>query len=155
MKQTDKAVTDIRAICDILSRCDVIRVGMNADGYPYVIPLTFGAELKDDKIIIYFHSAGTGRKWQLLAEDPRVSVEADLYYRTVRTRTGGVTACYESVIGTGMAERIEGHAEKLAAMKSILDHYKQSGFPVESCAGMSRVEVFRVVLTQVSGKRNL
>ena len=155
MRRDDRAVTDINDIHDILTRCDTIRVGMNGGDYPYVIPMTFGSEIKDGKIIIYFHSAGSGRKWEILNTDPRVCIEADLYYKVEKRDNGDITAIYESVIGTGIAERLTETADKVSALKTMLNHYKESGFPVTSCKGLQRVEVFRVVLDEVSGKHNL
>ena len=154
MRRDERAVTDIADIYDILNRCDTIRVGMNGGDYPYIIPMTFGCELKDGKIIIYFHSAGAGRKWEILNRDPRVCVEADLYYQVAKDERG-ITARYESVIGTGDAELLTEQADKVTALKIMLTHYKESGFPVTSCKGLAAVECFRVVLNEVSGKHNL
>ena len=92
MRRKDRLVTDPEQIYDILSRCDVIRLAMNTGAYPYVIPLTFGCELKDGQIVIYFHCAWEGRKLDLLRQDPRVCVEADLYYQVERRGEGSVTA---------------------------------------------------------------
>ena len=75
-------------------RCDTIRVAMHGGEYPYVIPMTFGCELKDGSIIVYFHSAGAGRKWDILTKDPRVCVEADKYYQVKRTDDGEITAVW-------------------------------------------------------------
>ena len=156
MRRSDREVKSIESVHDILTRCDTLRLGMNGGkGYPYVIPMTFGSELKDGKIIIYLHAAGAGRKWDILTSDPRVCVEADLYYQVKRTEDGGITANYESVIGTGIAEQLTSQADKLAALKIILAHYKESGFPVSSCSGMSKVAIFRIVLDEVSGKANI
>ena len=155
MRRDERAVKSPAEIYDILSRCDVIRVGMNGGDYPYVVPMTFGAELDGEKITVYFHCAGQGRKWDILASDPRVCVEADLYYRVEKLDGGEVTARYESVIGTGKARRLTEQADKVAALKVILAHYRESGFPVTSCNGLSRVEVFSVQLDEVSGKRNM
>ena len=154
MRRDDREVCGIGEIFDILSRCDTIRVGMNGGEYPYVIPMTFGAEIVDGGIVVYFHSAGAGRKWEILQSDPRVCIEADLYYK-VEQRGSEITARYESVIGTGVAERLTEQKDKVAALKVMLQHYKESGFPVTSCKGLAAVEVFRVALTEVSGKRNL
>lgn len=154
MRRDEREVVGIDKIYDILSRCDTIRVAMNGDGYPYVIPMTFGHEIVDDKIIIYFHSAGAGRKWEILNKDPRVCVEADLYYQVKKTDMG-ITALYESVIGTGDAELIEDKTEKVAALKVMLDKYQESGFPVTSCKGLQHVKVFKIVLKEVAGKHNL
>ena len=155
MRRDERAVTDTGEIYDILNRCDTIRVGMNGGAYPYVVPMTFGCACEDGRIVVYFHSAGAGRKWDILQRDPRVCIEADLYYQVARQAGGSITAMYESVIGTGTAERLTAQADKVAALKCMLLHYKESGFPVTSCQGLARVEVFRVVLEEVTGKRNL
>lgn len=155
MRRDDREVSDINEINDILTRCDTIRVGMNGDGYPYIIPMTFGSELVDGKLVIYFHSAGAGRKWEILNKDPRVCVEADLYYRVEKRDNGDITAIYESVIGTGDAELLTEQSDRVSALKCMLAKYKESGFPVTSCKGLPNVEVFRIVLKEVSGKHNL
>lgn len=155
MRREDREVSDISLIYDILRRCDTIRIGMNDGGYPYIIPMTFGCEIKDGKIVIYFHSAGAGKKYDILLRDPRVCIEADLYYKVEKTEDGGVTARYESVIGCGKAVRVTEQKEKVYILKNMLEHYKESGFPVTSCKGLPAVEVFSVVLDTVSGKRNL
>lgn len=155
MRRDDREVCGKEQIYDILSRCDTIRVGMNDGDYPYIIPMTFGCELKDGKIVIYFHSAGDGKKWEILNRDNRVCVEADLYYQVAKRENGDITAVYESVIGTGKAELLTEQPDKVAALKIMLDHYKESGFPVTSCKGLPKVEVFRIVLDNVSGKANL
>lgn len=155
MRRDEREVCGKEEIFDILSRCDTVRIAMNGGDYPYVIPMTFGCELKNDEIIIYFHSAGAGRKWEILNKDPKVCVEADLYYRVKKCDNGDITAVYESVIGTGDAELLTEQIDKVNALKVMLEHYKESGFPVTSCKGLTQVEVFRVVLKEVSGKRNL
>lgn len=155
MRRDEREVREKEKIYDILSRCDTIRVGMNDGGYPYIIPMTFGCEVKDGEMIIYFHSAGAGKKWEILNKDPRVCVEADIYYKVTKRDNGDITAVYESVIGTGDAELITEQKEKVAALKVMLDHYKESGFPVTSCKGLAKVEVFKIVLKEVSGKANL
>ena len=158
MRRKDREVRDMVRIYDILQRCDTITLGMNGEEAPYVIPMTFGCSLEEGKICIYFHSAMGGRKWEILNRDPHVCVEAHLYYKVVsemQEKHGSVTAKYESVIGTGVAEKVTETAEKVAAFKIMLGQYAQSGFPVESCKGLPNCEVFKVVLQEVCGKCNL
>ncbi len=154
MRRTEREVNDISSIYDILSRCNVIHIAINDNPCPYIIPMTFGPELEDGKIIIYFHSALEGKKNDLIALDNHVSVEAALYYRTEETGMG-ITAKYESVIGTGRAEKLVETKEKVHGLKVILDHYSRSGFPVESCKGLSKCDVYRVVLETITGKHNI
>lgn len=154
MRRDDRAVTDIDEIYGILSRCDTIRVGMNGDGYPYIIPMTFGCEKTDDKIVIYIHSAADGRKWDILNRDSRVCIEADLFYKVEKRDNGDITAVYESVIGTGDAVLLTEKTDKINALKCMLSKYKESGFPVTSCQSLPHVAVFRIELNEVCGKRN-
>lgn len=154
MRRKDREITDLEHIYDILCRCDTITLGMNGGSAPYVIPMTFACSLEDGHITVFFHSAQGGRKWEILNRDPNVCVEAHLYYKAVK-ESGGITAKYESVIGTGKAEPVEDKAGKVAAFKLMLEHYKQSGFPAESCKGLPACTVFKVVLTEVRGKHNL
>lgn len=154
MRRTEREVTSIDTIFDILNRSTVVRIAMNDEKFPYVIPMTFGPEFVDGKIIVYFHSALEGHKNNLLAEDQNVTVEADLYYRTEETGMG-ITAKYESVIGQGKAEKLIETKDKVHGLKIILDHYSRSGFPVESCKGLSKCDVYKVVLETVTGKHNI
>lgn len=154
MRRSDREITDINQIYDILQRCDTITLGMNGKDAPYLIPMTFGCALEDGSAVVYFHSAPGGRKWEILNSDPRVCVEAHLYYKTVK-EGDSVTAKYESVIGSGTAEKITDNGEKVAAFRIMLDHYKQSGFPAESCKGLPKCEVFKVILDEVTGKHNM
>ena len=153
MRRTDREVTDAAEIFAMLNGCDSMSLGMVDDGLPYVIPMTFGCEQKDGKIIVYIHSAKAGRKWDILMKDPSVCVEGHLYYRVEKSE-GGITARYESVIGTGKAELVTEQAEKVAAFKIMLAHYNNTGFPVTSCKGLPNCEVFRIELNEVCGKRN-
>lgn len=154
MRRDEREITSIDEIYDILTRCDVIRLSMNDSPYPYCIPMTFGVEKKEDKIIIYLHSAKEGKKWELLDKDNHVCIEADLYYHTVK-EGDSITAKYESVIGFGKVEKLDEQQDKVAAFKVMLAHYKEKGFPVTSCKGLEPSQVFKVELDEVTGKHNI
>lgn len=154
MRRNDREITDINEIYAMLCRCTTINLGINAEDYPYVIPMTFGCSMENGKITVYFHCAGEGRKWDLLHKDPRVCVEAHVYERVETVGTDDITAKYDSVMGFGKVQFIEDQKEKVNAIKVMLEHYDSSGFPVTSCKGLSRVEVCKTELEQVSGKRN-
>ena len=50
MRRKDREVTDLQEIFDILLRCDTVRIGMTG---PYIVPVSFGAEIVDGKVVIY------------------------------------------------------------------------------------------------------
>ncbi len=151
MRHPDREIVDIHEIAGIFEKADTIRVGMNGGDYPYVVPVSFGWELVDGEIALYFHGARRGMKYDLLKRDPRVCVEADAL-RGYVPNGGSYTADYESAIGFGKAESLSGDAA-VHGMRLLLRH---CGVP-EDCAGrciqMDITEMTRVVLERVSGKR--
>ena len=44
MRRTDREITDAAAIAAIMARCQVVRLAMNTEGAPYILPLNFGME---------------------------------------------------------------------------------------------------------------
>jgi len=54
MRRKDREVTDLS---EIMKNCDVCRLALNDDGFPYILPLNFGMAVNGEKITLYFHSA--------------------------------------------------------------------------------------------------
>ena len=55
MRRKDRQVLDFKEIYEIIERCDVCRIALNNDGYPYMLPLNFGISAENEKLTIYFH----------------------------------------------------------------------------------------------------
>ena len=154
MRRKDREITDKAELLDILRRCDTVRLGMVSDGEPYVVPLSFGVEEEENgSIAIYFHCAQSGRKVQALQQQPRVCIEGDIFYKTEPTRHG-ITTRYESIIGFGTAEQVDG-PELRRGLESILRHYGYDSYPVDSCKYLPVTAVYKITLSTLSGKRNL
>lgn len=154
MRKAQREITNLEEIADVLSRCDTVRIGINDAGLPYIVPLSFGYEILNGKIAVCFHGAKAGRKAELLRSLPRVCVEADLCHGFVDNGRGGYTCDYESVIGYGNVELLEGvEAEK--GIRLLLEH---CDIQAEACPAeaMAVTAVNRVILDEISGKhRNL
>ena len=58
MRRKDRVVLDNNEIFDTLIRCDTVRVGFHEEKYPYIVPVSFGAEMTAGKPVIYFHPSG-------------------------------------------------------------------------------------------------
>ena len=151
MRKAQREITILEEIADVLSRCDTVRIGINDAGLPYIVPLSFGYEILNGKIAVYFHGAKAGRKAELLRSLPRVCVEADLCHGFVDNGRGGYTCDYESVIGYGTVELLEG-AEADKGIRLLLEH---CGITAEACPAdaMAVTAVNRVILDELSGKR--
>ena len=154
MRRKDREVLDPEEIFDMLNRCDTIRIGMRGEGYPYVVPVSFGAERVDGKTVVYFHCAREGMKVDLLRADPHVCVEGDIFIRTEPT-DHGITTRYESVIGFGICEFPEDREEIIHGLKVLTEHYGYMDYPLERCRDTAYIYVGRIVLSGMTGKRNL
>ena len=151
MRHPDREITDIQEIAKVFDRADTIRIGMHGGDYPYVVPVSFGWELLDGQIAVYFHGARRGMKYDLLRADPRVCVEADVLNGYV-PNGDSYTSDYESAIGFGEAESLTGEAA-VHGMQLLLRHCGMQEDGAERCILRDITEMTRVVLVQVTGKR--
>lgn len=154
MRRKNREVTDRADILDILWRCDTVRIGMSGPEGPYVVPVSFGMEVEDDRAALYFHCARKGMKADLLAADGRVCVEGDIFlgYEVERH---GITTRYESAIGFGRCEMVEDGDEVLKGLRLLCEHCGFEHVPLDTCLGLDAVRVYRIDLDSVTGKRNL
>ena len=155
MRRKDREVTEQREIVSILERCRTIRIGMNGSEYPYVVPVSFGMDTSGESPVLYFHCARQGKKAEMLGEERAVFVEADTFFKVQRTATGGITARYESVMAKGICRRVREPDEIMRGLRLLLAHYGESDYPLERCRGTQHIDVYRIELTEMTGKQNL
>lgn len=154
MRRKEREIQNKTEIFNVLKRCDTVRIGMQGDPYPYVIPVSFGMEIADDKAVVYFHCAQQGMKVDLLRANSCVCVEGDIFIQTERTMLD-ITARYESVIGFGKCEFITDVDEMKHGLKVILDHYGYHEYQLDRCMDSSHLLIGKIVLETITGKRNL
>lgn len=152
MNRKDREVLN-EDIYDILVRCDTLRIGLINKSGVYVVPVSFGTNIKDGVLTLYFHGAKTGLKIDCAKANPTVGFEADIFYKTEPVGMS-ITARYESVIGSGtMTEALDD--EKIFGLNKILEHYHYYDFPVEECKSLPRTSVYKITVNEITGKRNL
>ena len=49
MRRKDREVKGFEDIIKIMEKCDVCRIALNNDGYPYILPLNFGLKVEEEK----------------------------------------------------------------------------------------------------------
>ena len=151
MRRSDREVKELKDILAIMKKCDVCRIALNDNGYPYILPLNFGLYVEGNKIELYFHGAMEGTKYALIERDNRASFEMDCEHRLVtEIERGNCTMEYESVIGQGHIEMLTDD-EKYNALCILMKHYHQEDFPFDKSI-MSRTKVFKLVVEKVTGK---
>lgn len=125
MRRTDREITDFKEMLSIVDACDVVRIGLCDGPLPYIVPLNFGYECSDGRLIFYFHGAFEGRKMSLIkANGGFASFEMDTDHELL----SGEAACsytyrYHSVMGEGRIELLSDPDEKKEGLRVILKHY--------------------------------
>ena len=77
MRRKDREITDMQQILNIIDKCKILRLGLFDKDYPYVVPLLYGYEYADSRLVFYMHSAKEGHRLVLIADNPLVCVELD------------------------------------------------------------------------------
>lgn len=151
MRRSDREIKDKNEIIKVMEKCDVCRLALNDEGYPYILPLNFGMQIIDGQIILYFHGAAEGKKYELIEKDNRASFEMDCSHRLVSDwDKGHCTMEYESVIGRGTIEILP-EEEKYDALCVLMNHYHKTEFPFNK-AVMPRTTVMKLTVESVTGK---
>lgn len=151
MRRIDREVKDIINIIEIIQRCDVCRIAVNDYPVPYILPLNFGMEILKEKIILYFHGANEGRKYELIKNNNRVSFEMDCSHKLVTTpETGSCTMEYESVIGDGYIEFVN-EESKEHALNILMKQYHKEEFSFNKNV-IARTTIMKLEVENITGK---
>jgi nitroimidazol reductase NimA-like FMN-containing flavoprotein (pyridoxamine 5'-phosphate oxidase superfamily) len=122
MRRKDREIKDQSELESIIGAASVCRLAMSEDNRPYIVPLCFG--YKDGNL--YFHSAGEGKKLDVLRVNNCVCFEMDIDYELVRADLPCESEMkYRSVIGFGQASFVEEVEEKRMALDIITSHYSE------------------------------
>lgn len=152
MRRRDREITEREEMLAVIERCDVCRLALNDEEYPYILPLNFGMQLENGEAILYFHGALEGRKYDLIAKDNRASFEMDCGHELLTNeKNGNCTMTYESIIGRGRIEIVP-EEKKYEALGILMKHYHIEEFPFNK-AIIPQTVVFKLVVEQMTGKR--
>ena len=126
MRRADREIREFDRMLAVADACDCCRLGLLDDAGAYIVPLNFGYEAEGEKLTLYFHGAGQGKKIDLIREQKSASFEMDTRHALVE----GETACaysyrYQSVMGRGRSRLIEEYEEKVHGLQAIMAHYSR------------------------------
>ena len=153
MRRKDREVTDIVQIKGILNVCKTCHLAMVDNGKPYVVPLSYAYMITGKILTLYFHSAGEGRKIDVLRENSNVCFEMCSEGEPVFAEKTPCNSGYyfSSVHGFGNAEFIDDVKEKCAALTLLMKH--QANLDVDFTPEQAdNVCVFKVSSTDFTGK---
>ena len=153
MSKADREIKNKEEIIDIIKRCDVIRLAFNNGDYPYILPLNFGFEINENKIIFYFHSALEGTKVEIMKREMKATFEMDCKHELQYDESKGYcTMAYESIIGRGKIRILSEH-EKMDALKKLMAQYHKDKEAYFNPAAIPRTLVYCLEVEEMTAKR--
>lgn len=156
MRRGDREIKDREEIRKVMEKCDVCRLALHDNGYPYILPLNFGMREENGELVLYFHGAAEGTKYTLIERDNRAAFEMDCSHRLVAEQRNGACECtmeYESVMGRGIITMVPDE-EKLEALTFLMAHYHREACPVNEETA-KRTKVFKLTVNMLTGKRRM
>lgn len=149
MQRSDREITDQTTMDAILHEASVCRLGLSNGAEPYIVPLCYGY----DGSAVYLHSAVTGKKIDLIKQNPSCCVEVDLFEGLVRRDSPCSWGMhYRSVICTGTASILSDPHEKVHGLNCILHHYGREAFEF-SDEILDSVTVVKITIREMTGKQ--
>ena len=120
-----------------------------------MVPVNFGVSFTNQKIILYFHGAPEGKKYELMKQCSQIVFEAE-YYQGVLKRDEALpckwTASYASVMGKGQVKILETRQEKILAMQMILGRHGYQGSLHTYEQALSSIALFALEVHEISCK---
>ena len=155
MRRREKEIHSRKVLNELLGTAPVCRIGLasgapDEDGpYPYVVPVHF----VHDQGRIYVHSAGQGRKIEMLKSNPRVCVEIDEF---LELKTAEKACAYgtrfRSLIAFGTARIVEAAEQKRRALQLFMKKYTGKSFGF-SDREIESVAIIEIRIEEVTGKQ--
>ncbi len=153
MRRSDREITDLNEIYEVMKQCDVCNLAFYQDNYPYVIPLNFGVAFENGTFQLYFHAAKEGTKLELMKKNNHVAFSMDHGHNLVMGDNGTCTMEYESVCGNGTLEFLP-EEQKVMALDYIMDQYRAGEnlkhYPEQV---LKMTEVLELKVNEITGKR--
>ena len=146
-----KVIDKQEEITSIINKCQVCHVAMvDQQGNPYLVPMNFGFE----EGVIYLHSSRSGKKIEILKNNPEVCIEFSTDY-FLRYQNEDV-ACswsmkYRSVLAYGRVTFIEDETEKVNHLNMIMRNYTPKDFKYNP-PSIREVCCWKIVVEKFEGR---
>lgn len=153
MRRKEREITGIDEIEAIISRCDVCRIAFADDNTPYIVTMNFGYSGGTVKKL-FFHSAGYGRKIEIIKKNNHVCFEMD----TDHDLKTGLKACdwsmkYSSIIGWGDIFPVVENEEKIEGLNSIMSHYSNLTEFTYKQDVFNKTTILKLIIKTMTGKK--
>ena len=151
MRRNEKEIKDTNEMDRILARASVCRIAMTEGNHPYIVPVNFARDGNG----LYFHSAKTGKKIDMLKKNPHVCFEVDMPGGLVENELACLWGMkYKSIIGFGTAYFIESREETIRALDLLMKKYSGRELFSYTDQALEKVLVIGIKIDNLSGKRS-
>jgi uncharacterized protein len=158
MRRSEREVSDIGAIEEIINAADVCRIAFADNNTPYIVTMNFGYT-NDPEQRLFFHCAIVGRKLEMIRKNKFVCFEMDIDHK-IYTRPGNDDrkGCnwgmkYRSVVGYGNISIITEKESKKSGLDIIMKHYGDENDYVYDEKVLANTTVLRLDITEMTGKK--
>lgn len=153
MRRSDREITDINTILEIVNKAKILHLGLLDNEYPYVVPLHYGYKYADETLVFYMHGAKEGHKTDLIRKNPNVCIELEC---GIELLSGGDNPCkygaaFASVIGRGNAVIMSSENEKIKGLELLMENQTGRRFSIDGKMAAS-VEVIKVLIPDFTAK---
>jgi nitroimidazol reductase NimA-like FMN-containing flavoprotein (pyridoxamine 5'-phosphate oxidase superfamily) len=151
MRRKDREITERSEIVGIISFAKIMHLALADNNVPFLVPLHFAF----DGQAIYFHSARTGSKIEILKRNNLVCFEISDYRGVMESGSAcDFEARHRTVIGLGRAYFIDDDTEKIRALNLIVAQFTEKKFTYPK-ATLDATMVVRIEIDSVKGKKHL
>ena len=150
MRRKEREITDRGEIDAILRSAKVMHVALADNNIPFLVPVFFGY----DGTSLYFHSAPTGTKMEILKRNNRVCFEVSLDQGVIESEKAcDFEAKHRTVIGFGRAVLVDDEEAKIKALDLIVEKLADTKFtyPKEN---LGVTAVVRIDCESIKGKKH-
>ena len=157
MRRKDREIQNVEDIIKIIEKCKFARVALSQKDMPYIVPMNYGYIFKNNKLILFFHSALEGKKIDIIKINNNACFELDCDTNLIE----GDIACkhgyeYRSVIGFGKILFLETNEEKIEGLNVLMKH--QTGKDINYTFNeneLKSVLVFKMEVEEFTGKQRI
>lgn len=150
MRRKDREITDLREIDAIIRSTNLMRIALVDGDMPFLVPVFYAF----DGSALYFHSAQSGTKIELLKRNNNICFEISVDHGFIESDEAcDFEAKHRTVIGVGKAVLVENAAEKIKALDLIVAHFTEKTFEYPK-TNLDRTAVIRIDISSIKGKKH-
>lgn len=150
MRRKDREITDRAEMDAIIASGKVMHLALADGGTPFVVPVFYAY----DGVALYFHSAKTGTKMEMMQRNSTVCFCISGDHGVIESNEPcDFEARHRTVIGLGQAVFVTSEPDKVAALDRIVARFTDRAFEYPK-ANLKATQVVRIDITSLKGKKH-